>query len=67
MSFEIIDNKYLEFRIENNFNPNVKREKNHGIGLINAKRRLKLLYYKDFVLSTKENKDTYILYLKIPI
>jgi hypothetical protein len=67
MSFEIKDKNYLKFIIKNSFNPHAQRESKHGIGLTNAKRRLKLLFYNDFTLSTKEKDNTYILYLKIPI
>jgi len=67
MHFEIEEATYLVFKLENSINPNAKRESTQGIGLVNAKRRLKLLFYDDFVFSTHENKSMYELYLKIPL
>jgi len=67
MRFEMKANKYLEFQLINSFNPNVARETTHGIGIKNAKRRLKLLFYNDFEFTTKEEKNHYILRLKIPV
>ena len=67
MTFEIKDKHYLVFKIDNSFNPNAKRSDTHGIGLTNAKRRLKLLFYNDFIFKTKIYGNTYYLYLKIPI
>ena len=67
MTFEIQDKNYLIFKINNSFNLNAKDNENHGIGLTNTKRRLKLLFYNDFTFKTKVEKNTYHLYLKIPI
>jgi len=67
ISFNTIHNKYLEFNLKNTFNPDVKKAQKHGIGIINTKRRLKLLFNKDYKLKTKIKDNTYILYLKIPI
>ncbi len=67
MSFKVIDKNYLEFKLKNNFNPNVKPNKNHGIGISNAKRRLNLLFYNDYILETKIIDNNYNLLLKIPI
>jgi LytS/YehU family sensor histidine kinase len=67
MSFEIVNKGYLEFRLMNNFNPNLNQDKSNGIGIINAKRRLNLLFSKDFILDTFIKEDTYNLFLKIPV
>lgn len=67
MSFEVIDKNYLVFRIENSFNPEVSKGDKQGIGLTNTKRRLELLFYKDFSLKTKIVDNMYFLYLRIPI
>ncbi len=66
--FEITKDNYLEFKLANNFNSNdTDQEKNHGIGIMNSKRRLTLLYDNDFVLNTKIQDNTYNLFLKIPV
>lgn len=67
MSFEIIDKKYLEFRITNNFNPLAIKNEKKGIGISNSLRRLKLLFAKDFVLRPSITDNIYSIFLKIPV
>ncbi|WP_242083964.1 sensor histidine kinase [Aestuariivivens sediminis] len=67
MSFEIINERYLEFRISNNFNPETVDEEKKGIGISNSLRRLKLLFGKDFILQTNVDNGIYSLFLKIPV
>ena len=67
MSFEIIGKDYLIFKLSNNFNPDVKSNEKHGIGLANSKRRLSLLFYNNYELKTKVVDNIYKLYLKIPV
>jgi len=67
MSFEIVNKRYLEFKLMNTFNPEVNKSEKHGIGLSNAKRRLNLLFFNDYVLETKIIENTYNLFLKIPV
>ncbi len=67
MSFEIVNKKYLKFTLSNNFNPNLNQENKHGIGIANTKRRLKLLFARDFILETTIQDNTYYLFLKIPV
>lgn len=67
MSFIITGNNYLEFKLKNSFNPKTGQDHTHGIGISNAKRRLNLLFFNDYVLETKIVEDTYNLYLKIPV
>lgn len=67
MSFSISNKNYLEFNIKNSFNPEANHGENNGIGISNAKRRLNLLFFNDYVLETKVVDDTYSLYLKIPV
>ncbi len=67
MSFEVLNTGYLEVTLINNFNPNLPYEENRGIGNENAKRRLYLMFSKNFVLDSKIEGDIYKLYLKIPI
>jgi len=65
MNFEVVAKRYLEFTIVNNFNPSLI--KSDGIGNVNARRRLKLLFANDFVMDSKVTDDNYNLFLKIPI
>lgn len=67
MSFEIVNKKYLEFKISNNFNPLVLDNEKKGIGISNSLRRLKLLFAKDFTLKPSIINDTYSIFLKIPV
>lgn len=67
MSFEIIKNDYLEFKLSNSFNPESNISNEDGIGIANTKRRLNLLFANDYVLETTIKDDTYHLFLKIPI
>jgi len=65
MHFKVVNKKYLEFTIINNFNPSLI--KSNGIGNTNARRRLKLLFANDFVMESKVVDNNYNLFLKIPI
>ena len=67
MSFEVLNNKYLEFTLTNNFNAKANREAGRGIGNENAKRRLTLLFLNNFVLDSEIEGDIYKLFLKIPV
>ena len=67
ISFERVSADYLEFKLSNNFNPEANQAEKQGIGLMNTKRRLGLLFASDFILETKVLDDTYNLFLKIPI
>jgi sensor histidine kinase YesM len=67
INFEITENKYLIFKVENSLNKNVNFKTTHGIGIQNVKRRLELLYDSDFELQTIINEQKYCVQLKIPI
>ncbi|WP_242203802.1 sensor histidine kinase [Aestuariivivens insulae] len=67
MSFEIVNGKYLEFSISNNFNPETVDEGKKGIGISNSLRRLKLLFSNNFILKTSSEDGIYSLFLKIPV
>ena len=67
MSFEIINKKYLEFNISNNFNPKTIDTEKKGIGISNSLRRLKILFSNNFVLKTSSENGIYNLFLKIPV
>lgn len=67
MSFDMSNKGYLEVTILNNFNPKATKAETNGIGIENAKRRLMLLFSNNFVLETKVERDTYLVFLKIPV
>lgn len=69
MSFELTKDKYLEFKLINSYNKNfVNREQNdEGIGILNTKRRLNLLYANNYILDTHFDDQNYNLFLKIPV
>lgn len=56
---------FVHFDIENNFDPNEQAESN-GIGLKNLKRRLLLIYDKDYELLVDSKHGNYKTTLKIP-
>lgn len=55
----------LEIQIENNKSNSHGPEHNGGIGLLNLRRRLELLYAGKYVLETIDGPDKYQVYLKI--
>ena len=61
-----IDEKNVNFYIENNVPLNNKIKKNGGIGLANVKRRLELIYPKEHQLTIENKDDKYIVSLTIP-
>lgn len=67
MSFEVTNNKYLVFKLSNNFDSTKHEESKHGIGLKNAERRLQLLFGNNFDLYANTIDDMYNLFLKIPV
>ncbi len=67
MSFNILNKDYLEFTLVNTFNPESEVEQIEGIGIVNTKRRLSLLFANDYKLEIFTKQNTYNLYLKIPI
>lgn len=67
ITFEVLKNKMLKFKVENNFNNLIETNKKHGIGIQNVKRRLELLFNRNFKLKTIIKKQKYSVILKIPI
>ena len=59
--------KQLIFTIENYFDPMQKKQQPGGIGLVNLKRRLDILYKKQYSLKNKINENEYVVTLIIPI
>jgi two-component system LytT family sensor kinase len=63
---KVVNSTTLHFEILNNFvlSRNIKTKK--GIGLINTKKRLKLIFQNDFKLEQKVKFNYYIICLQIP-
>jgi len=59
------DEKQINFRIENNYDPS-QIKSTHGIGLANARKRLDLLYGKNYQLAIQYNSTIYTVDLKLP-
>ncbi len=69
IDFTLTELDYLEFKVSNSFNPEIKKiqQGRNGIGITNARRRLKLLYYNNFALDNQIEANWYHLFLKIPV
>ncbi|GAA4276166.1 sensor histidine kinase [Aquimarina mytili] len=67
IQFENAKDEQLIFSATNNFNVNTSKEKKHGIGIENVRRRLELLYENRYSLETKIIDNTFNVLLKIPI
>ena len=62
----IITNNYLEFQVENSKTAGEKGPtENHGIGLINLKKRLNLFYENKHELEIKDSPNQFFVRLKI--
>jgi two-component system, LytTR family, sensor kinase len=64
----IVDKSELEFYVENSKiekKPSQQTVRSGGIGLINVKRRLELIYAKEYVLDIKETPNIYKVTLKL--
>ncbi len=64
----VVNQSKLEFQVENSKNekkPSQQTVRSGGIGLINVKRRLELIYAKEYLLDIKETPNIYIVTLKI--
>lgn len=68
ISFEKIKEQ-LNFSVKNNFNKHDEAvaKSRHGIGILNVKRRLKLLYNEDYKLKTDIFEQKFNVNLEIPI
>lgn len=64
---KVINNKTLDFEIINNFVISQDNNPKGGIGLINTKKRLKLIYKNNFSLKYKTKFNYYIIRLQIPL
>lgn len=67
ISFEMLKNKILHFKVVNSFDQLINTDSNQGIGIQNVKRRLELLFKNSFELKTTIDKKEYCVELKIPV
>lgn len=68
IKINIID-KNLIFNIENSKNPLTKKENNYnkGIGLVNVRKRLDLIYPEKYILSIDEKQETFSVNLTLKL
>ncbi|WP_233194550.1 sensor histidine kinase [Aquimarina sp. I32.4] len=67
ISFERVQNELI-FMSKNNYEEELEpNNSNNGIGIKNVKRRLQILYQKDFALNILQKNNEYSILLKIPI
>jgi sensor histidine kinase YesM len=64
---KVTNNKMLDFEILNNFVISQNLKSKGGIGLVNTKKRLKLIYKNHFSLKDTTKLNYYIIRLQIPI
>ncbi len=67
IAFEVVDTDYLTFIVSNSYNSDSKLNNEDGIGILNTKRRLSLLFGNDYVLEADTKGQAYHIFLKIPI
>ena len=61
------ENKRLDISVSNSKSQNPMKSKTGGIGLVNAKKRLDLLFNEDYTLDIAEKNNRYDVLLSIPI
>jgi LytS/YehU family sensor histidine kinase len=59
------NHKNIDFKCYNTFSTNKKIDKIGGIGIVNVKRRLELLYPNNYMLTIENNEHQYKVHLKI--
>jgi two-component system, LytTR family, sensor kinase len=62
-----VENNSLYFRVANPVSMEAKNPAHEGIGLKNVRRRLDLLFGKNYTLDTVEKDNQYIVSLKMPV
>ena len=67
IKFEKTKDGFLKFNLENSFEKNSYSNPKTGIGIENAKRRLELLFKRNYELKNMILEQKYIVQLKIPV
>lgn len=60
-----ITEKHIIFKTQNTFSPTATKDKVGGVGLVNIRKRLEMIYGTDQNLETSEIEDTFIVKLSI--
>jgi len=66
IKINISDNRFI-FNVQNRIHPEIKRNKNSGIGIANTQKRLELLFGNAYKLNIDKNDDIFKVNLTIPI
>ncbi len=61
------NDRFLEIKLENNFEPGIQNRKGTGTGLNNIKKRLELIYNQDNLLKVEKEKNIFSVRIFIPI
>ncbi|SED66533.1 Histidine kinase [Tenacibaculum sp. MAR_2010_89] len=67
ISFEITQENNLIFSLKNSFEPSLNQKKKRGIGNTNTKRRLDLIFKKNYKLDISQENNLYSVNLEIPL
>jgi two-component system, LytTR family, sensor kinase len=62
-----MDKEYFKITVENNFDPEAVPRKGEGIGIINIKNRLKLIYNHDNLVSIEKTNNIFRVNIFIPV
>jgi len=63
-----VKNNHLDFKVTNNYSKGAQsKDKSSGIGLMNVRNRLELLYPGRYKLDIKDNNELYIIHLNIDL
>ncbi len=63
-----IKGQLLDFKVTNNYNwDNLSKDKSSGIGLVNVKNRLKLLYHEKYELKITDEKGIFSVQLNLDL
>ncbi|MGF7231430.1 sensor histidine kinase [Arachidicoccus sp.] len=63
----VVENKQLFFNCENDIIPNISMQPGTGLGIANVRRRLELLYKKNYTLNISTEEDKYKVVLRLEI
>lgn len=67
IEFDVRDSKQIRFKVQNNKEDDNPTQGGEGIGLINVKKRLELLYPGKYNLTIKDAGDLYLVNLIIEL
>jgi len=62
-----MDHEYFKISVENNYDPEAVPRKGEGIGILNIKNRLKLIYNHDNLVSIEKTSNVFKVNIFIPV